>query len=232
MNQSHYAWYAAVLLSSLWLPARALQAQSAAPETAAPEPDVEMVVTGARVEEPIDRATSATEVIGRREIVASGARDAAELLETRPGMQIVRSFRGSELQLRGLDPQYTLILVDGDRVPGQIDGATDLTRYGVENIQRIEIVRGPGSALYGSDAIGGIINLITRESKKPFESSAQASYGLHHTLDLSGLVAGRPLEPLRLQLTADLHQADAFHRDGEINTALSAREWWARVLRG
>jgi len=192
---------------------------------------VEMVVTAARIEEPRDRAANTTEVIRRKEIERSGARDVAELLETRGGLQVARSFRGSELQLRGLDPQYTLILVDGERVPGQIDGVTDLSRYGAENIERVEIVRGPGSALYGSDAIGGVVNILTRESKKDFEAQALGSAGQNDVLDLAASVAGRPVEPLGLQLTGDFHQAAAFRRPGEIKTALSERRQWSSGAR-
>ena len=215
------------LLTWLWPDAARAQEQPAAPSG----PPIEIVVTGARVEESRDRALSATEVIRRKEIERSGARDVAELLETRGGLQIARSFRGSELQLRGLDPQYTLILVDGERVPGQIDGVTDLSRFGTENIERVEIVRGPGSALYGSDAIGGVVNILTRESKRDFEAQGLASYGMHDVLDLTGFVAGRPVDALGLQLTADFHNADAVRRDGEARTALSAREQWSTGAR-
>lgn len=197
----------------------------------ATETPIEMVVTGARSEEPRARALSVTEVIGRKEIDRSGARDVAELLETRAGLTISRSFRGSELQLRGLDPQYTLILVDGDRVPGQIDGVTDLSRYGTETIDRVEIVRGPGSALYGSDAIGGVINILTRESRRDFEALGMASAGNAGVLDFAAMLAGRPLEPLGLQLTGDYHHADAVRRSGQQKTALSAREQWSSGAR-
>lgn len=197
----------------------------------AQEPPVDIVVTGARVEETRERALSTTEVIRRKEIEQSGARDVAELLETRGGLLIARSFRGSELQLRGLDSQYTLILVDGERVPGQIDGVTDLSRYGTQNIERVEIVRGPGSALYGSDAIGGVINIITRESKRDFEAQGLASYGTHGVLDFAGSVAGRPVEPFGLQLTADFHHEDATRRAGQTATALSARDQWTAGAR-
>ncbi|MET0386181.1 MAG: TonB-dependent receptor [Polyangiales bacterium] len=212
-------------------PAAELAAAANTSDAAADSEPVEMVVTGSRIEEPLDRAVNYTELIKRSDIVQSGARDAAELLEERAGLQVVRSFRGSELQLRGLDPLYALILIDGDRLPGQIGGATDLTRFGVENIERVEIVRGPGSALYGADAIGGIVNLITRESQRDFEGSVFGSYGTRNTLDLSGVVAGRPLAPLRLQLTGDLHRTDAYRRDGEVASALSARNQWSTGAR-
>jgi outer membrane receptor for ferrienterochelin and colicins len=184
---------------------------------------IEVVVTGSRMPQPVRRSPVAVEVIPRAEIEQSGARDAAELLEERPGLQISRSFRGSELWLRGLAPEYALILVDGERVPGRIDGAVDLSRYGVENLERVEIVRGPSSALYGSDAIGGVVNLITRESRRPFEADALASGGTHGVADVTGFVAGRPADALQLSATGGVHHADAYARDGGAATAGSAR---------
>src|SRR5690606_11194731 len=106
----------------------------------------------------------ATQVIGSAEMRQTGATTLDGVLEAQPGLQIERTFRGSELWFRGLDPEYTLILVDGQRVPGRVGGAVDLGRYSLEAVERVEIVRGPSSALYGSDAIGGVVNLITRES--------------------------------------------------------------------
>jgi len=192
---------------------------------------IDVVVTGARSEERADRASVATEVIRRAEVEASGARDVAQVLEERGGLQIVRSYRGAELQLRGLDSEYTLVLVDSERVPGQFDGAIDLSRYGVENIERVEIVRGPSSALYGADAIAGVVNIITREPKRAFEADALGSYGQRNTLDLTGTLAGRPTDKLRLLINAGLHRSDAYARPGEVQTAISARDQWYTGLR-
>jgi outer membrane receptor for ferrienterochelin and colicins len=179
-------------------------------EPAAP---VEMIVTATRIEEPAKESLVNVAVIRREEIEQSGARNAAELLEERAGLNVTRSFAGSALWIRGLDPEYTLILVDGDRVPGQINGSIDLTRFTVENIERIEVVRGPGSALYGSDAIGGVVNVITRQSTRPFELDGSMAYGTHHTLDLGGRIAGQVAAPLRLQLSGGFHHADGFVTD-------------------
>lgn len=194
-------------------------------------PDV--VVTAARGDHDASTAVVSTEVIGREEIERSGARDAAELMEERTGLQVTRSFRGTELWLRGLDPAYTLILVDGDRVPGRTGGAIDLSRYGVENIERVEIVRGPSSALYGSEAIGGVVNILTRESERDFEMDALASYGLGNVIDATARVAGRPEPHLRLRLNGGFHYADPFGRRdddpdaAEEVTAGSSRLQWS-----
>jgi outer membrane receptor for ferrienterochelin and colicins len=169
-----------------------------------------MVITATRIEEPARESLVSVDVIGRKEIEQSGARNAAELLEERAGVNVTRSFGGSALWLRGLDPEYTLILVDGDRVPGQINGSIDLTRFTSENIERIEVVRGPGSALYGSDAIGGVVNVITRQSKRPFEAGGSFSYGTRGAMDASGRVAGQVAEPLRAQVTGGYHHADGY----------------------
>ena len=186
----------------------------------------EVVVTGSRIEQSAASAAVATEVLDRDAIEQSGARDAAELLEERAGLQLQRSFRGTELWLRGMDPRYSLILVDGDRVPGRVGGAIDLSRYGVENIGRVEVVRGPSSALYGSDAIGGVVNLITRDSDRELEADGMLSYGLNNVVDATARVAGIPDEHLRLRLNGGLHYADPFRRgDAEATTGSSRLQW-------
>ena len=136
----------------------------------------EIIVTGDRRARLRSEATTRTEVISRREIVQSGATNAADALEHQPGVEIRRGLRGRFLRLQGLDPQYVLILVDGERVAGRIDNAIDLTRIKASEIERIEIVKGASSALYGSDAIGGVVNIITRQSGRssPSETESQA----------------------------------------------------------
>ena len=227
MTLQRCAWIPAFWFYAHVSIARAQSAPRVAPEPppaaatppAEPEPTLieegggageEMVVTATRIEEPAKESLVHVDVIRREEIERSGARNAAELLEERAGVNITRSFAGSALWLRGLDPKYTLILVDGDRVPGQINGAIDLTRFTVENIERIEVVRGPGSALYGSDAIGGVVNVITRQSTRPFEADGSFTYGTRNSMDASGRVAAQVADPLRAQVTGGYHRADGF----------------------
>jgi outer membrane receptor for ferrienterochelin and colicins len=169
-----------------------------------------MVITATRLEEPARESLVSVDVISREEIERSGARNAGELLEERAGVNVTHTFGGSALWLRGLDPEYTLILVDGDRVPGQINGSIDLTRFTSENIERIEVVRGPGSALYGSDAIGGVVNVITRQSKRPFEADGSFSLGTRGAMDAIGRVAGQVADPLRTQVTGGYHHANGY----------------------
>jgi len=90
------------------------------------------------------------------------------VLEEHPGLQVLRSFGGAGgvgVQMQGLDAKYTLVLVDGPRATGRVGGTIDLSRFPAEDIEQVEIIKGPASALYGSDAIAGVINIITRRTR-------------------------------------------------------------------
>lgn len=137
----------------------------------------QIVVTGSRGERRLKDSTVATEVISRKKIEASGARNAAEVLETQLGIDVVPFFGGSRVRMLGLDSQYVLILIDGERIAGRLNNAVDLSRFKVQNLERIEIVKGASSALYGADAIGGVINLITREADKKLSYEMRTTYG-------------------------------------------------------
>ena len=136
-----------------------------------------VVVTGARREEVQSEAVVRTESLGREEIEASGAESLEEVLDGFPGIRIERSFAGAGVQIRGLDAQHTLILVDGQRMNGRVDGVFDLSRIPAERIERVEVVKGPASALYGSDALGGVINIITKDAARPLEAWARVAAG-------------------------------------------------------
>ena len=133
-------------------------------QTSAPDPiDLEtLVVTGSRTEHSVDESPVSVEVISREDIEQTGGRNVADVLDGQIGVNVQHSFQGSTVQLQGLDSKYILVLVDGERIGGRISGAIDLSRLYIENIERIEIVKGASCALYGSDAIGGVINIITR----------------------------------------------------------------------
>lgn len=139
----------------------------AAPPEEAPATDAAdtLVVTGTRTRTRLGDTPVATEVISREDLASSGADTLAEALEGRPGLQVTRSFRGAALQMGGLDPDHVLILVDGQPVVGRVGGAIDLSRFPVAEIERVEIVRGAASTLYGADAIAGVVNIITRRGE-------------------------------------------------------------------
>jgi len=195
---------------------------------------MQTVVTASRSPQRAEDLTIPTEVITRREIEASGARDLAELLEQHTGVEIAREspVRTSGVRLLGLDPEYVLLLIDGQRVAGRVGGTIDIERFSLREVERIEIVKGPSSVLYGSDAMGGVINLITRRVRRPLEAEARASYGGRGESDLR---AGAGVSNDRLSFGAG-----AIHRRGEaydldpatVATTGSALSSWDLELTG
>jgi outer membrane receptor for ferrienterochelin and colicins len=150
------------------------------PEASGPEePDrrQQTVVTASRAERKLEDAVVATEVITREQMDATGARDLGQLLQQHPGVELVYTFRGVGLRLQGLDPEYVLILVDGERVSGRVGTTLDLGRFSLRDLERVEIVKGPAAALYGADAMGGVVNLITRRVQRPLEAGARGMFG-------------------------------------------------------
>ena len=124
-----------------------------------------VVVTATRTAVTADAALAAVEVIDRAQIERSSARSLPELLRGRAGISIVNQGglgKLSTLFLRGTESDHTLFLIDGIRVGSATSGLTSLQDLPLEQIERIEIVRGPRSSLYGADAIGGVIQVFTR----------------------------------------------------------------------
>jgi len=127
----------------------------------------EVVVTGTRTPEASQRSTVKTDVVvTRAEAERRGATNVAEALATQPGVRVDPGAYGhlggvGAIRIQGFDLQRVLILEDGEPVVGDVGGAVDLAGIPVSDVARIEIVTGPTSALYGSSAIGGVINIIT-----------------------------------------------------------------------
>lgn len=139
----------------------------------------EILVEGLARGRTLDR-TENVEVIGRKDLEKQNARNLAEALTYTPGVEVrpaEEGQRGQVIRLQGLDPRYVLILINGMRIAGRFSEAVDLTRIKVEEIERIEILRGTSTALYGADAIGGIINIILRKPERGIRAGAEAQYG-------------------------------------------------------
>jgi len=149
-----------------------------------------LVVTATRTEIPLTDATVPVTVISRDDIELSLAKDLAELLRFEAGIDIGRNGgpgQATSLFLRGTESNHTLVLVDGVRInPGTIGGAA-LQNISPRIIERVEIVKGARSALFGTDAIGGVINIITRRAEKGY---VEAGLGAGSFASQSGHIAG------------------------------------------
>ncbi|RYY10288.1 MAG: TonB-dependent receptor, partial [Cytophagaceae bacterium] len=108
-----------------------------------------------------------------------------DVLREQTGLSLVAD-HGQGIQLQGLNSEYTLILVDGEPLIGRTAGTLDLTRVAVGNIERVEVVKGPASALWGSDALAGVVNIITQKPQPGLHGSLRARYGSNQTADFSG----------------------------------------------
>src|SRR5688572_32674522 len=146
----------------------------------------ETVVTATRTPVPLDAVGAPVIVITRNDIERSLAGDVSELLHGQAGLEISRNGghgQTTTMFMRGTDSNHTVVLVDGVRInPGTIGGAA-LQNIAPESIERIEIVKGPRSSLYGTEAIGGVVQLFTRGAARD-GFSAGATYGSHSTRQL------------------------------------------------
>ncbi|CAN7614557.1 TonB-dependent vitamin B12 receptor [Aquipseudomonas alcaligenes] len=165
------------------------------PLAAAPLELDEQVVTATRSEQPVRASLAATTVIDRAAIERSQASSVPELLRKVPGVTLSNNGgpgKNTTLFMRGSESDHVLVLIDGVKVGSVSAGLTAFQDLPVELIERIEVVRGPRSSLYGSEAIGGVIQIFTRKghgdgAAKPWFS---AGYGTHDSYQGSAGVAG------------------------------------------
>jgi vitamin B12 transporter len=150
-----------------------------------------VIVTATRTLQRIDETLASVIVIPREDIERSQAMDVAELLRFHSGLEIARNGgpgQATSLFIRGTESNHALVMVDGVPInPGTIGGAA-LQHIQPELIERIEVVKGPLSTLYGSDAIGGVVNIITRRLEEGLQVQASVEAGSYDTRTLSATV--------------------------------------------
>jgi vitamin B12 transporter len=173
-----------LLAVSLW---------SVLPVTVLAQEDAPIVVTATRLAQAADATLSSVTVITRADIVRSQAASLPELLQGQAGINIASQGGDGKLTalfLRGTNPGHVTVLVDGIRMGSATAGTVAWEFLPLEQIERIEIARGPNSALYGSEAIGGVIQIFTRRGGGPLRWGASAGAGSYRTrklaLDASG----------------------------------------------
>lgn len=141
-----------------------------------------VVVTGTRTPKLLKDVAVPTTVITAQDIQKTGAIDMLDVLQDEfPGIEFSRQMDGQvTMNMQGMGGSDILFLVDGKRIAGENLNNIDYERLNTDNVERMEIVRGAGSALYGSNAIGGVVNIITKEAKEPWSLQANARYGSHN----------------------------------------------------
>ena len=187
-----------------------------AQEAVTPLPPV--VVTATRGPLDVARAGSAIDVVTHDDIERLGATGLRDVLQAVPGL-FVHDSGGfgstSNVTLRGSNPGQTLVLIDGVRVgdPTGTDGAFDFGALALGDIERIEVLRGPQSALYGSDAMGGVVQIITRKGEGPPKKSVFIEGGAYGTLHTRASVSGGT-DTVSYAFSVDALHSDGFPRYG------------------
>ena len=139
-----------------------------------------VVVTATRTPMRVDRNLAEVTVIDRSQIEAAVGRTLPELLAQQPGVQFSSNGgagKSSSVYMRGLESRHTLLLVDGVRYGSATLGTPAWDNLPLEAIERIEIVRGPASGLYGTDAVGGVVQIFTRQGAEGLRLDAAAAAG-------------------------------------------------------
>jgi len=152
-----------------------------------------IVVTATRQPTRSNELNSDVSVITRAEIEQAGETTLAQLLARQPGIQYVANGgagTNASVFIRGTASNQSILLIDGQRVGSATTGSPALSRIPLDQIERIEILRGPASSLYGADAIGGVIQVFTRRGEGPARFNASAGYGSYHTSDTTAGVSG------------------------------------------
>lgn len=201
-----------------------------------------VVVTATRTAQTADETVAPVTVITREEIEESGATTLPDVLAGRAGVDLSRSGafgKSSTVNLRGLGSGKVLYLVNGMRIadPSSVDSAPSIQHIPVSQIERIEIVRGPRSTLYGSEALGGVINIITREPGDT-RLEASAGYGTYSSKRADAGVSGRD-DRLGYNLSVSGFETDGYDvrdddfddDDGYENSSVSGRVDYAATDR-
>ncbi len=173
----------------------------------------EVVITATRTIRQLSSLPMPVQLISKADIRKSNSLRLADILNEQTGLITVPDFGGGEgIQIQGLDAQYTLILIDGVPLVGRSAGTLDLNRITVGNIKQIEIVKGASSSLYGSEALGGVINIITETPKYGFKGEVNLRSGSFGTTDIAASISNRE-DKLGVSFFVNRFNSDGFDFD-------------------
>ncbi|MHB9118130.1 MAG: TonB-dependent receptor domain-containing protein, partial [Burkholderiales bacterium] len=171
----------------------------------------DVVVTASRTPQTIGSSLADISVISSEDIARAGQSTLAELLQSQPGVDIVSNGgmgTATSISLRGADSTHTLVLLDGMRIDSATLGTASLENIPLNLIDHIEILRGPASHLYGSEAIGGVIQIFTKSGAGKPRSNFSVGYGSYNTRKLSGGLSGET-DGTRFSLQAGQTESDS-----------------------
>ncbi|MBM3117523.1 TonB-dependent receptor domain-containing protein [Jeongeupia naejangsanensis] len=172
-----------------------------------------VIVTATRVASPRSSLSSDTTVISAKELQQAGSQSLGQVLSRVPGVEFARTGglgQPASLYLRGANGNQTLVLLDGQRLAPGADGSSAFDTIPVSMIDRIEIVRGSASGLYGADAVGGVVQIFTKSGKGAPSGSVTVDAGSDRTFGGSANVGGT-VGDTRFSVSVDAHNSDGFN---------------------
>src|SRR3989475_3160852 len=207
----------------IMMPLAAVLPPAAAQEPRTLEP---VVVTATKLEEPQERLGAAVSVITEDDLKAYNYETVGDALRQMPGLEIQRSGslgKLTDIRIRGTSTSQVQVLIDGMRVKSPTLGTFDFSDLAIDQIERVEIIRGPQSTLYGADAIGGVVNIITKKGKGPFSARVEQEVGNYNTYVSRASVSGAT-GPFDYALGVfHLESGGQFENDDSRQTAVNLR---------
>ncbi|MBW2023119.1 MAG: TonB-dependent receptor, partial [Deltaproteobacteria bacterium] len=194
------------------LPCQAEEADEGAHEKVIPLEKI--VVTATKTEKTLEDVPGSVTVIDKEEMKKKNIETVDDVLNSLSGLFVKRSKRlmdsTTSVRMRGFaGDEYTLVLIDGQPLNDAYTGGVEWGALPVENIERIEVIRGPASALYGGNAMGGVINIITKTPQK-LELEASGGYGTHDTYRYRLSAGNRFRDRLSIRLGYEEESTDGY----------------------
>ena len=167
----------------------------------------EVIVTATRTPRLLGNVAVPASLVSSKTIYQSGSLRLNDILSEQTGIAVIDNF-GKGVQVQGLSSEYTLILLNGEPLIGRTGGVLDLSRISIRGIKKIEIIKGPSSSLYGSEAMGGVINIITDQGgARKFDLGLR--YGRFNTINGS-IDFSRRINKLDLQVNVDYNKSEGY----------------------
>ncbi|MEQ7798884.1 TonB-dependent receptor [Pedobacter sp. ASV1-7] len=183
------------------------------------------------------RTAMPSKIISRQEIEMMGSRRLDEVLKEQTGLAIVNDIgsgsRAVGLQMQGFDSGYTMIMIDGQPMVGRNNGNFDLSRITVSNIERIEIIKGASSCLFGSEALAGVVNIVTRKNINHPQGMAALRYGSFNMLDAT-LEGETPFAGKKgsVYLSGNYYRTDGFNANPYLDEGKTAPPFESFAFQG
>jgi outer membrane receptor for ferrienterochelin and colicins len=183
------------------------------------------------------RTAMPSKIISRQEIEMMGSRRLDEVLKEQTGLAIVNDIgsgsRAVGLQMQGFDSGYTMIMIDGQPMVGRNNGNFDLSRITVSNIERIEIIKGASSCLFGSEALAGVVNIVTRKNINHPQGMAALRYGSFNMLDAT-LEGETPFAGKKgsVYVSGNYYRTDGFNANPYLNEGKTAPPFESFAFQG